>query len=69
MNKKKLLILGIILYIFVVLVFLWDEVVRSRKVLFSEVDAKLRNGAIATKYILPQKFQLWGIILKVFLPL
>ncbi len=60
MNKKKLLILGIILYIFVVLVFLWDEVVRSRKVLFSEVDAKLRNGAIATKYILPQKFQTMG---------
>lgn len=56
MSKKKLLILSLFLYIFVVFVFFWDEVVRSKKILFSEVDGKLRNGAIATNYILPQRF-------------
>lgn len=60
MSKKKLLVFAIFIYIFVVLVFLWDEVVRSRKILFSEVDTTLRNGAIAADYIIPQRLQVMG---------
>lgn len=55
MNKKKLLILTFIIYTLGISAFFINEIIRSRQIIFSNVDAKLRSSTISLNYIVPER--------------
>lgn len=55
MNKKKLLFIGIVLYCFCVLVYFVDDYWKSKALILSGIDAKLRSASISTDFIISER--------------
>lgn len=55
LNKKKLLIIGVIVYCFCVLFYFVEDYWKSKSLILSGIDAKLRSATISTDFIISER--------------
>lgn len=55
MNKKKLLVMSIFIYLIGIFAFFVNELKSSRDIILKDVDSKLRSATISLNYIIPER--------------